>query len=319
MNYIILDLEWNQSEEKRKENKEIPFEIIEIGAMKLDTKGNMIGEFSQLIKPEVYSNIHHVTRDLLHIKMEELERGKPFLSVMTEFLKWIGEEEYLFCTWGPLDLLELQRNMRYYQMPAFSNKPFPFLDVQKLFSLEFEDGKQRRTLEYAIDFLNIEKDIPFHRAFSDAYYTAKVFTKISKEVLKRKSYDVFNLPKTRKDEIKVVFDSYSKYISREFKSKHLAMTDREVTSMRCYECNKVAKKTLKWFTQNHKHYYGIAKCPEHGYLKGKIRIRKSENRTYYVIKTLKLVSEEQAQCIREKSLKLKEKAKEDDVKIQNEQ
>ena len=37
MNYIILDLEWNQSPTgKINENKAIPFEIIEIGAVKLN-------------------------------------------------------------------------------------------------------------------------------------------------------------------------------------------------------------------------------------------------------------------------------------------
>ena len=35
MNYIVLDLEWNQCPEgKEKENSRIPFEIIEIGAVR---------------------------------------------------------------------------------------------------------------------------------------------------------------------------------------------------------------------------------------------------------------------------------------------
>lgn len=43
MNYIILDLEWNQgNEQKEKQLKELPFEIIEIGAVKLkQPHGNM--------------------------------------------------------------------------------------------------------------------------------------------------------------------------------------------------------------------------------------------------------------------------------------
>ena len=37
MNYIVLDLEWNQgNEEKEKQLKELPFEIIEIGAIRLN-------------------------------------------------------------------------------------------------------------------------------------------------------------------------------------------------------------------------------------------------------------------------------------------
>ena len=37
MNYIVFDLEWNQCPGgKEKENKKLPFEIIQIGAVKLD-------------------------------------------------------------------------------------------------------------------------------------------------------------------------------------------------------------------------------------------------------------------------------------------
>lgn len=39
MNYIVFDLEWNQSPGgKRWSNSRLPFEIIEIGAVKLNEK-----------------------------------------------------------------------------------------------------------------------------------------------------------------------------------------------------------------------------------------------------------------------------------------
>lgn len=39
MNYIVVDFEWNQtSYGKGSENRKIPFEIIEIGAVKLNEK-----------------------------------------------------------------------------------------------------------------------------------------------------------------------------------------------------------------------------------------------------------------------------------------
>lgn len=84
--------------------------------------------------------------------------------------------------------------MQYYGMEPLTNKPLPFLDVQKLFSLAFEDGRSRKALEYAVDFLQIEKDIPFHRAFSDAYYTGKVFAKIPEKICRRVSFDLFHPP-----------------------------------------------------------------------------------------------------------------------------
>ena len=43
MNYIVFDLEWNQSPDGKKfENARLPFEIIEIGAVKLDKDKNII-------------------------------------------------------------------------------------------------------------------------------------------------------------------------------------------------------------------------------------------------------------------------------------
>lgn len=303
MNYIVLDLEWNQSNTGlEEETAKLPFEIIEIGAIHLNDTCRMVGEFSQLIKPRVYTEMHLITSRLIHLQMQELERGKPFVEVMELFLQWCGED-YIFCTWGDQDLKELQRNMKFYQMDPLADGPIAFLDIQKLFSIAYEDGKSRKALEYAVDFLDMEKDIPFHRAFSDAYYTAKVLEKIASEfpeVLKKVSYDIFHPPVSREREVKVQFDTYMKYISREFDSKGEAMADREVISSRCYLCHKNLRKKLRWFTSNNRHYYCLAYCDKHGYLKGKIRLRKSEEGRIYVVKTTKLITEQEAAALTER-------------------
>lgn len=299
MKYIVLDLEWNQSNTgKEKEVEQLPAEIIEIGAIKVDEQGVIVGEFSQLVKPAVYLEMHHFTSQLIHMQMKELERGRPFKQVAGDFLKWCGSEEYLFCTWGSTDLTELQRNMRFYDMEPLSDGPIRYLDVQKLFSIAYEDRKTRRALEYAVTFLNKEENLPYHRAFSDAYYTTKIFTHIlaeCPEVLHNVSFDVFHVPKTRKDEIKIQFDTYAKYISREFADKKAAFADREVSSSKCYLCHRNLRKKIKWFTANGRHYYCLAYCEKHGFLKGKIRIRKTGENTLYVIKTTKLISDELAE------------------------
>lgn len=309
MNYIVMDLEWNQSNTGQEEVvARLPFEIIEVGAIKLDSEGVMVGEFSELIKPVVYHEMHKITSKLIHLQMQELDRGKPFAEVTGRFLQWCGEE-YQFATWGNLDLLELQRNMKYHNMTPLSDGPIAFLDVQKLFSLAFEDGKSRRSLEYAIDFLEMEKDIPFHRAFSDAYYTAEVLKRIIEkypEVLKKISFDVYCPPRDRESEIKVQFDTYMKYISREFESKTEVLADREISSSKCYLCHRNLRKKLRWFTPNGKHYYCLAYCEKHGYLKGKIRMRKSEAGKCFVVKTTKLISPEEAESIRERCNRAKE-------------
>lgn len=305
MNYIVFDLEWNQSNTgKEKEVKELPFEILEIGAVKLDDDFEFTDTFHCLIKPQVYHEMHHITQNLIHIRMDELENEKYFPEVAREFLEWCGED-YIFCTWGPLDLTELQRNMRFYQIPALSGGPMKFYDVQKLFSIGYEDRKSRRTLEYAVDFLKVIKDIPFHRAFSDAYYTAKVLTKLSekREVFRNYSFDLFTPPQSKKEEVRVVFDTYAKYISREFENKTEALSDREVMSTKCYLCRRNIKRKIKWFSPNGKHYYSVGYCMIHGYMKAKVRIRKSENDKVYVVKTMKFISEEDMNALKKRKMK----------------
>ena len=303
MNYIVLDLEWNQSNTgKEQEVKEIPFEIIDIGAVKLNKQRKVTDVYNQLVKPTVYEQMHLITGNLIHLHMKDLENGKPFTEAMELFLSWCGEN-YIFCTWGPLDLYELQRNMNYYQMEPLSDKPIRFLDVQKLFSIAYEDKKSRRSLEYAIDYLKIEKDVPFHRAYSDAHYTAEILSLIDESVLENYSIDTYILPKTRQDEVHVMFHDYMKYISREFPDKQKAMEDKEVTSTKCYLCRRNIRKKIRWFTPNGKHYYSISLCPIHGYMKYKIRIRKSGNDKVYVVKTSKFISKEECKKILQKKEK----------------
>jgi len=300
MNYIILDLEWNQGAAEKTKEK-LPFEIIEIGAIKLNDRRERTDEFNELIRPQIYHEMNYVTRKLIHLQIEQLEKGRTFPEVMRAFRNWWGED-YIFCTWGSMDLIELQRNIRYYQMEPLADRPFRFLDIQKLFSIAFEDRKSRRSLEYAIDFLKIEKDIPFHRALSDAHYTAKVLALLDENVLENYSFDIFHIPASKKEEIYVVFDkipqeSYAKYISRGFEDKEKAMSDKNVISTKCYLCQKSLKKKIRWFTPNGKHYYCVSYCNVHGHMKSKIRIRRSEDGQIYIVKTEKFISEQDVENI----------------------
>ncbi|NLG03633.1 MAG: exonuclease domain-containing protein [Clostridia bacterium] len=282
MNYIVFDLEWNQSCERRDKDCGIPFEIVEIGAVKLNEKKEIIDRYSQVIKPQIYPIIHFMTTKIVHIDKEELDAGRPFPEVAKEFLKWCGKNS-MFCIWGTLDLTELQRNLCYYGMDEITKGPLPFYDIQKLFSIAYEDKKIRRTLEFAVDYLEIEKDIPFHRAFSDAYYTARVFQQIrDKEVEKYISYDVFITPQNKRYEVHKTFPTYSKYISREFKDKLEAISDKEVSSTKCYLCGRRTKKNIKWFSVNGKHYYSLSFCKKHGFLKGKARMKRADDGFIYV-------------------------------------
>lgn len=301
MEYIVFDLEWNQCPYgKDRENEKLPFEIIEIGAVKLNEERERIDQFQCFIQPVVYKKLHYRTQEIIGLDMKTLEMGLPFYKAVRLFLKWCGEA-YTFCTWGNMDLIELQRNMKYYGLLNLLKGPIRFLDVQKLFSLSFEDGKSRRSLEYSVDFLHIEKQGDFHRALSDAFYTAEVLKQIDSHV--RETYfsiDCYQNPKSREEEIYVTFENYAKYISREFKDKEEAMSDREVLSTRCIYCGRNARKKIRWFSMNSHNYFCLSNCPEHGLFKGKIRMRRNDDGGFYVVKTIKAISEESAGAIREK-------------------
>ncbi|MCR4923342.1 MAG: exonuclease domain-containing protein [Lachnospiraceae bacterium] len=308
MNYIVFDLEWNQAGDKYNKDYGLPFEIIEIGAVKLNRWFKVVDKFEVVIKPQIYHYIHFMTNKIVHLSAKELENGKPFTQAMQDFLNWCGND-YIFCIFGTSDITELQRNMMYYGMDMLSNGPLKYYDVQKLFSLAYEDGKIRRSLEYAVDYLNIDKTLPFHRAYDDAYYTARVFKKVNRfrpRIKRYFSYDVYITPPSKEDEIYANFKTYSKYISREFPDKNAAIDDEEVTSTRCYLCGKEAPVHINWFSVNGKHYYSMAFCKKHGYLKGKIRLKKTDYDTVYVVKTLKLVPKEIALEIAEKQEKIRQ-------------
>ena len=77
------------------------------------------------------------------------------------------------------------------------------------------------------------------------------------------------------------------------------MADREVRSTRCYKCGRAVRKKIRWFSARTKAYYCLAFCPEHGYIRGKIRLKKTDEQRFFVVKTLRLIDEEGAGNLRQ--------------------
>ncbi len=308
VNYIVFDLEWNQCPYgKGHENKKLPFEIIEIGAVKLNNDREIVDTFHRMIRPKVYKKLHYRTREIVNLTSKDLQNGTPFPIAVKEFLTWSGGDS-VFCTWGSVDLTELQRNMKFYGELHMLKGPFHYYDVQKLFAVEFETMKSRRSLEYGADYLHLEKNKTFHRALSDAWYTAEIFQKIDiNVVLAYDSIDSYQNPKLKTEEIHMVYNGYSKYISREFPTKEVAMMDAEVKASYCCLCGRNSRKKIRWFSASSKNYYCMAVCPVHGYMKGKIRMKHNDDGGLYVVKTIKVSNERELEMIRAKKNELREK------------
>ncbi len=301
MDYIVFDLEWNQCPNGRgAEDAQLPFEIIEIGAVKLNKDRKVLAEFHRMIKPKVYRWINSKTREIIHLDHNSLKDGTPFPQAARQFFEWCGKDPK-FCTWGNQDLLEMQRNLKYYGLEDLLPGPMEYYDVQKLFSLYYEDGRSRKALEYAVDHLDLAKTENFHRALSDAHYTAAVFMQLGTECIEKNfSMDAYQNPKEKKDEIHIFYDDHIKFISREFSSKEAAIGDREVSSTCCPLCHRPTKRKIQWFSVNARRYFSVSMCREHGYVKGKVRMKKTDEGRFYVEKTTSLIDEKDAKKILEK-------------------
>ena len=63
----FFQVQGNQSSSGQSgENPRLPFEVIEIGAAKLDCKFNIIDQYGSIIKPRVYRRLQTKIRELLN-------------------------------------------------------------------------------------------------------------------------------------------------------------------------------------------------------------------------------------------------------------
>lgn len=308
VNYIVFDLEWNQCPDgKEKEVAGLPFEIFEIGAVKLDENLELIDSFSEYIKPEVYKELHYVARGLTHTTTEQLQSGGSFGDVAKRFLSWCGEE-HIMCSWGAMDLVELQRNMRYFGVDNTLGYPLFYYDIQKLLSIDKEEGEIRRSLESAVDLFGIEKAIDFHSAINDAEYTAKVFQKLDFEKVKKyTSIDTFYIPKDKKSEIYADYGDYNKYITRGYEYREELIESQSLLVVKCCICGKTLRKRIRWFTVNSKLHYSLAYCNEHGYVRGRFKVKEDEKGLYYAERTLEMTDEAGAEEVRNKQEEVRQK------------
>lgn len=205
MNYMVFDLEFNQvfnfgKEKPRPSNPRCPFEIIHIGAVKLDKNLNEAGTFDRLVKPRIYNRIHPYVKRITGITKQDLAAGKPFKSVYKELTEFISDVNVL-CVWGTSDIKELLRNIEYHNLDT-SLVPKKYIDVQHYTSNHLKHPKGTSiSLGSAVEAFGIPAKHKFHNAFNDAFYTAEVFKKIDVRQIKPETY---HFHKDRKPERKSV-------------------------------------------------------------------------------------------------------------------
>lgn len=200
MQYIVFDLEFNQDpdsilrpdleSDKTSVKKRYPYEIIQIGAVKLDDNYLMTDTFNRFIKPSIYANISPYITELTGITLESLQSEMDFSHVYNDFIEFIGDKETILCVWGTSDIKEMYKNIKYHNLDE-SLLPKTYINIQPYASAYLGYSMKRLLkLSYCIEAMDIEIKSSFHDALHDALYTAEIFKKIYNSTIKPKLFNI---------------------------------------------------------------------------------------------------------------------------------
>lgn len=274
MHYIILDLEWNQplsyqSHVYREVGDKLIFEMIQIGAVKLDEDLMVVDSISIPIRPTHYVKIHPRIRRMTHLGPEELADAPDFLEAMHQFVTWCGED-YALLTWGCDDVSVLKQNMDFFQC---KEQLPPLCDIQKMYSV-VTNTKDRKGLKAAMDDFGIEPDEnrSFHNALHDAYYTALVFAKLPHPER------VLDYPQKPKQLIHANRTRREKLPGETFDSLKEALQSETALHPRCPRCGKPALLEEEGYVkQCADKYIGLATCKDHGSVLIRLRFQPTDD------------------------------------------
>lgn len=179
MNYIIFDLEWNNAYSYAK--KGFMNEIIEIGAVKLNERLEIVDTFKQLILPKITKKLSGRCKSLTNITNEELKQnGIPFADAIKDFSRWSRGDGNVFMSWSNSDLYVLTNNYQTFLGNLNINFITKYCDAQKycMSFIERENNNQISLADCCEAFgIKIDTD-KLHRALTDCYLTAECLKKV---------------------------------------------------------------------------------------------------------------------------------------------
>ena len=274
MHYIVVDLEWNQplsydSSVYRQVGDRLIFEMIQIGAVKLDEHYQVIDSISIPIRPVYYVKIHPRIRRMTQLGTEELADAPEFLEAMDQFVAWCGED-YALLTWGCDDVSVLKQNMDFFGCQV---KLPPLCDIQRLFG-DVHGTREHKGLKAAMEMLDIQPDAEryFHNALHDAYYTALVFATLPNPE------KVLEYPQQPKSLIHPGKHGHSKEKGENYDSLTAALESEAARQPRCPVCGKRTQvEDGGYVKQCGDKYIGLSACPHHGPLMIRLRFRPTDD------------------------------------------
>ena len=263
MNYIVLDMEWNQPwPGSPSSRKVLPVairgEIIQIGAVRVTEDREVADEFQVLIKPKYYRHLNRRVSKLTGIKEARLkDEGISFPDAMHQFREWCGED-IIFLTWGFDDIGILKENLRLFGM-------------EESWTAQTDGSTSQKALSKALEIFGIEPSRPAHDALGDAYHTALICARLD---LKKGAAEYDAAVKSHENGFHgaELPGCIARQVYYDFADKRAALAAMAGEENICPICG-ARMLGSRWFAQPGHRYMDLATCPEHG--KFLIRVRLS--------------------------------------------
>ena len=274
MDYIVLDMEWNQPwpgspSAKKVLPVQIRGEIIQIGAVRL-RDGEVADEYQVMIRPKYYRRLNRRVSKLTGIKESRLlAEGIPFPDAMEQFRAWCGED-VVFLTWGFDDVGILRENLRLFGLEEdWTGKWF---NAQMIFNAQTDGSNSQKALKTAMEIFGIEATRPAHDALGDAFHTAQICAKLD---LSRGTQEYSQALKSHENGFHgaELPGCICRKVFHDYADKRSALTAMTGPENQCPTCGRQMLGS-RWFAQPGHRYMDLATCPEHG--KFLIRVRLSE-------------------------------------------
>ena len=275
MDYIVLDMEWNQpwpgSPSARKVLPvQIRGEIIQIGAVRVTEDEQVLDEFQVLVKPKFYRSLNRRVSKLTGIKESRLKaEGIPFAEAIERFRAWCGED-VVFLTWGFDDITILRENLQLHQLPW--DWVDRWYNVQMMFNAQTDGSTSQKALKTAMEIFGIEASRPAHDALGDAYHTALICAKLD---LKKGMVEYEQALRSHDNGFHgaELPGCIGRKVFYDYADKRAALAAMSGEENLCPICE-ARMLSSRWFAQPGRRYMDLATCPEHG--KFLIRVRLSE-------------------------------------------
>ena len=275
MNYIVLDMEWNQPWPGSPSSKKvlpvaIRGEIIQIGAVRVTQDQRVTDEFQTLILPKYYRTLNRRVSKLTGIKESRLKsEGIPMEEAMAAFRQWCGED-VIFLTWGFDDIGILQENLKLYGLET--NWTDRWYNAQMIFNAQTDGSNSQKALKTAMEIFGIEATRPAHDALGDAYHTALICAKLD---LQRGIEEYAGALKSHENgfhgaELPGCID---RKVFHDYPDKRSALSAMAGEENICPICGRRMLGS-RWFSQQGHRYMDLATCADHG--KFLIRVRLSQ-------------------------------------------